>query len=106
MVGLCKGIVLLVEQVEGKELLVSVVCHAFHASFHLVLVLQVYLSCFQHDVRMARGSYGHKAAVEVEGVTMKEAMKTYNFYAIMGVFLLFGLCFYLSDRWSSINKEC
>ena len=25
---------------------------------------------------------------------MKEAMKTYNFYAIMGVFLLFGLCFY------------
>ncbi len=34
------------------------------------------------------------APVEEDGVTLKEAMKTYNFYAIMGVFLLFGLCFY------------
>ena len=46
------------------------------------------------DEKAAEAVKDTKAAVEVEGVTMKEAMKTYNFYAIMGVFLLFGLCFY------------
>lgn len=46
------------------------------------------------DEKAAEATKETKAAVEADGVTMKEAMKTYNFYAIMGVFLLFGLCFY------------
>lgn len=31
---------------------------------------------------------------ELPGVMLKDALKTYNFYAILGVFLLFGICFY------------
>lgn len=31
---------------------------------------------------------------ELPGITFRQALKTYNFYAIMGVFLLFGMCFY------------
>lgn len=33
-------------------------------------------------------------AKELPGITLKQALKTYNFYAILGVFLLFGMCFY------------
>ncbi len=49
--------------------------------------------CWSEDVEAA-DSKGAAPAAAADGVTMKEAMKTYNFYAIMGVFLLFGLCFY------------
>ena len=31
---------------------------------------------------------------ELPGILLKDALKTYNFYAILGVFLLFGMCFY------------
>ena len=34
------------------------------------------------------------AKKELPGILLKDALKTYNFYAILGVFLIFGMCFY------------
>ena len=47
--------------------------------------------CFADQVE-AKADDGKK--VELPGITLKQALKTYNFYAILGVFLLFGMCFY------------
>ena len=47
--------------------------------------------CFADQVE-AKADDGKKA--ELPGITLKQALKTYNFYAILGVFLLFGMCFY------------
>ena len=47
--------------------------------------------CFADEVE-AKTETGEKK--ELPGVTLKEALKTYNLYAIFGVFFLFGMCFY------------
>ena len=47
--------------------------------------------CFADEVE-AKADNGEK--VELPGVTLKQALKTYNFYAILGVFFLFCMCFY------------
>ena len=47
--------------------------------------------CFADEVE-AKADNGEK--VELPGVTLKQALKTYNFYAILGVFFVFGMCFY------------
>lgn len=47
--------------------------------------------CFSEDVKEEAAPAEKK---ELPGITFKEALKTYNLYAILGVFLLFGMCFY------------
>ncbi len=47
--------------------------------------------CFAEEVETPAAT-GEKK--ELPGITLKEALKTYNLYAILGVFLLFGMCFY------------
>lgn len=46
------------------------------------------------DKAAAQDPAAAEISKERPGIVLKEAMKTYNFYAIMGVFLLFGVCFY------------
>lgn len=46
--------------------------------------------CFADEVKSGEPA----AKKELPGITLKQAMKTYNFYAILAVFLLFGMCFY------------
>ena len=46
--------------------------------------------CFAEETAAVDGS----AKKELPGILLKDALKTYNFYAILGVFLIFGMCFY------------
>lgn len=47
--------------------------------------------CFSEEVKNEAKPSEKK---ELPGITFKEALKTYNLYAILGVFLIFGMCFY------------
>lgn len=47
--------------------------------------------CFSEEVKNEAKPSEKK---ELPGITFKEALKTYNLYAILGVFLIFGVCFY------------
>lgn len=49
--------------------------------------------CF-YEEKAAPASEGAAVKKELPGVMMKDAMKTFNFYAIMAVFLIFAMCFY------------
>ncbi len=55
--------------------------------------------CFADEVE-AKTETGEKK--ELPGITFKEALKTYNLYAILGVFLLFGMCFYATYQNMSV----
>lgn len=46
--------------------------------------------CLQEDTQ----AVGSSVKKELPGIMLKDALKTYNFYAILGVFLIFGMCFY------------
>src|SRR5699024_10343443 len=61
----------------------------------MVAVTVVIRLLLQREPASKAAAAGVKAQEkELPGVTLKQAMKTYNFYAILGVFLLFGMCFY------------
>ena len=67
----------------------------------IVLVIRVLLRkdpaklgiapCFSDEVDT---STKKEEVKEKSGIMLKDAIKTYNFYAILGVFLIFGMCFY------------